>query len=53
MRVDEVIVPVDPDAMTWCKMTVLNPAKRMRRHTEMSTSNFGTQTHFGFLRPLL
>jgi hypothetical protein len=52
MRVDEVIVPVDPDAMPWCKMTVLNPGKRTRRHTEMSTSNFGRETHSGFLRPL-
>ena len=52
MRVDEVIIPVDPDAMPWCKMTVLNPGERMRRHTEMSVSNFGRQSHIGFLRPL-
>jgi hypothetical protein len=31
MRVDEVIIPVDPDAIPWCKMTVLNPGERMRR----------------------
>jgi hypothetical protein len=52
MRVDEVIIPVDPDAIPWCKMTVLNPGERMRRHTEMSVSNFGRRAHIGFLRPL-
>lgn len=52
MRVDEVIIPVDPDAMPWCKMTVLNPGKRMRRHTEMAVSNFGRGSYIGFLRLL-
>ncbi|GEC17397.1 hypothetical protein GGQ85_004305 [Nitrobacter vulgaris] len=52
MRVDEVIMPVDPDAMPWCKMSVLNPGKRMRRHTEMAVSNFGRGSYIGFLRPL-
>jgi hypothetical protein len=52
MRVDEVIMPVDPDTMPWCKMSVLNPGKRMRRHTEMAVSNFGRGSYIGFLRPL-
>lgn len=51
MRVDDVIVPVDPRDMPWCKMTVLNPGKRMRRHTTMGIASFGSETHFGFLRP--
>jgi hypothetical protein len=52
MRVDEVIIPVDQDAMPWCKMTVFNPGKRMRRHTEMSVSSLGREAHTGIPRPL-
>lgn len=51
MRVDEVVVPVDPAAMPWCKMTVLNAGKRMRRKTQMSTGNFGSDLVSAFLRP--
>lgn len=51
MRVEEVVIPVDAADMPWAKLTVLNPTKGMRRKTEMSTANFGSDTHFGFLRP--
>lgn len=51
MRVEEVIIPVLESDMPWCKMTVLNPEKGMRRKTTLSTSNFGSETHIGFLRP--
>lgn len=52
MRVEEVVVPVDPADMPWCRMTILNPGKGMRRRTQLSTANFGSETHIGFLRPL-
>lgn len=51
MKVDEVVIPVLPEDMPWCKMTVLNAGKGMRRTTQMSTANFGSATHIGFLRP--
>ena len=46
MRVDEVIIPPDPANMPWCKMTVLNPVKKTRRQTTMSTENFGSELRF-------
>lgn len=52
MRVEEVVIPTLDSDMPWCKMTVLNAGKGMRRRTEMSTANFGSETHIGFLRPL-
>jgi hypothetical protein len=52
MRVVEVVVPKDPADVPWCKMDVLNPGKRMRRRTEMSTANFGSETVPAFLRPV-
>jgi hypothetical protein len=52
MRVEEVIIPVRVEGMPWAKLTVLNPGKGMRRKTEMSTANFGSETHIGFLRPV-
>lgn len=51
MRVDEVVIPVDPSIMPWCKMTVLNAGKRMRRKTQLSTVNFGSDLVSAFLRP--
>lgn len=48
MRVKEVIVPPNPADMPWCKLDVLNAGKGMRRSTEMSTVNFGSEK---FLRP--
>lgn len=51
MRVDEVVIPTDPADMPWCKMTVLNAGKRMRRRTTMSTNSFGTSLATAFLRP--
>jgi hypothetical protein len=52
LRVDEVIIPVLETDMPWCKMTVLNPGKGMRRKTQMSTHNFGSETYPAFLRPI-
>lgn len=51
MRGDEVIVPADPSIMPRCKMTVINAGKHMRRKTEMSISNFGSELVDAFLRP--
>lgn len=52
LRVDKVIIPVLESDMPWCKMTVLNPGKGMRRKTQMSTHNFGSETYPAFLRPI-
>jgi len=52
MRVEEVIIPACDSDMPWCKMTVLNPSKGMRRRTSLSTASFGSETHIGFLRPI-
>lgn len=51
MRVEEVIFPVDPSDMPWTRVTVLNASKGMRKHTQMSTANFGSDIVPGFLRP--
>lgn len=34
-------------------MYVLNPEYRARTVTELSVANFGSETHIGFLRPLI
>lgn len=52
MRVDEVIIPVCPEDLPWAKLTVLNPSKGIRRHTAMSTANFGSDIVSAFLRPV-
>lgn len=51
MRVEEVVIPVDPADMPWAKVTVLNATKGMRRKTQMSTSNFSDAQWSAFLRP--
>lgn len=52
MRVEEIVIPALPSDTPWCHMTVLNPGKGMRRKTQLSTANFGSETHIGFLRPM-
>lgn len=51
MRVEEVIYPVDPSDLPWCKMIVLNARKGMKRRTTMSTGNFSDREYSKFLRP--
>lgn len=51
MRVDEVIIPVLASDMPWCRMTVLNASKGMRRTTSLNTGLFGSELHSNFLRP--
>lgn len=51
MVVDEVVIPTNPADMPWCKMTVTNARKGMRKKTQMNTGNFGTNLASAFLRP--
>ena len=51
MRVDEIMIPVRREDMPWCKMTVLNAGKGMRKKTTMNTGNFGSELVSAFLRP--
>lgn len=53
MRVDKVVMPANPAEMPWCKLSVLNAGKGMRRKTEMHTGNFGSDLVTAFLRPRL
>ena len=51
MRVDEVVIPVRVEDMPWCKMTVLNAGRRMKKTTTMNTRHFGSELVSAFLRP--
>lgn len=52
MRVDEVVIPINPADSPWAKVTVLNATKGMRRKTQMATTNFSDAQWSAFLRPL-